>query len=72
VVIKAIFVGINKHLDTTIPELSGAHRDATALWALFTDTVDGLSARLLVDEACHACRGVAGYARHLGRCRRGR
>ena len=49
--INAIFVGINKHLDTTIPELSGARRDATALWALFTDTVEGLSARLLVDEA---------------------
>jgi hypothetical protein len=51
VAIKAIFVGINKHVDTTIPELSGARHDATALWALFTDTVDGLSARLLVDEA---------------------
>lgn len=49
--IKAIFVGINKHLDETIPELSGARHDATALWALFTDTVEGLSARLLVDEA---------------------
>lgn len=49
--INAIFVDINKHLDMTIPELSGARRDATALWALFTDTVDGLSARLLVDEA---------------------
>jgi len=51
VAIKAIFVGINKHLDAAIPELSGARRDATALWALFTDTVEGLSARLLVDEA---------------------
>ena len=53
--IKAIFVGINKHLDTSIPELSGARRDATALWALFTDTIEGLSSRLLVDEtATHA------------------
>jgi helicase len=51
VAIKAIFVGINKHLDATIPELGGARRDATALWALFTDTVEGLAARLLVDEA---------------------
>ncbi|WP_423197042.1 MULTISPECIES: DEAD/DEAH box helicase [unclassified Cupriavidus] len=49
--IKAIFVGINKHLDSSIPELSGARRDATALWALFTDTIEGLSARLLIDEA---------------------
>jgi helicase len=51
VAIKAIFVGINKHLNATIPELSGARRDATALWALFSDTIDGLSARLLLDEA---------------------
>ena len=36
--VKAIFVGINKHLDVDVPELSGARRDATALWALFTDT----------------------------------
>lgn len=49
--IKAIFVGINKHLDPAIPELGGARRDATALWALFTDSVDDLAARLLVDEA---------------------
>lgn len=49
--IKAVFVGINKHLDASIPELSGARRDATALWALFTDSIEGLSARLLVDEA---------------------
>ncbi|WP_137390417.1 DEAD/DEAH box helicase [Rhodoligotrophos defluvii] len=48
--LKAIFVGINKHRDPAIPELSGARRDATALWALFTDTMDGLAARLLVDE----------------------
>lgn len=49
--LKAIFVGINKHLDAAVPELSGARRDAVALWALFTDTIDGLAARLLVDEA---------------------
>jgi helicase len=31
-------------------ELGGARQDATDLWALFTDTLPGLSARLLVDE----------------------
>lgn len=66
--IKAIFVGINKHLNPAIPELSGAKRDATALWALFTDTIDGLSARLLLDEAAthtevtHAILGVLAAA----------
>ncbi len=49
--IKAVFVGINKHTDPSIPELSGARRDATALWAMFTDTIQGLTAHLLVDEA---------------------
>jgi helicase len=48
--LEAIFIGINKHLDPTIPELSGARRDAIALWALFTDTIEDLAARLLVDE----------------------
>lgn len=52
---SAVFVGVNKHLDPTIPELGGARRDATALWALFTDTINGLSARLLADDqATHA------------------
>jgi hypothetical protein len=63
VAIKAIFVGINKHLDPTIPELSGARRDATALWALFTDTIEYLAARLLVDEratAAEVCEAILG------------
>ena len=48
--IKAIFIGINKHQDQNISELNGATRDATALWALFTDSVDGLIGKLLTDE----------------------
>lgn len=47
---KAIFIGVNKHLDPEIPELNGASRDATALWALFTDSMPGLSAHLLTDD----------------------
>lgn len=49
--IKAVFIGINKYLDSKIPELNGARRDATALWALFTDTMENSASRLLVDEA---------------------
>ena len=57
---RAVFVGVNKRRDPAIPELGGARRDATALWALFTDTIEGLSARLLVDErARHAEVSVA-------------
>ena len=48
--VKAVFVGINRYLDPAIPELGGARRDAMALWALFTDTIEGLAARRLVDE----------------------
>lgn len=46
---KAVFVGINKQLDREIDELTGAMRDALALWALFTDTLPDLSSRLLID-----------------------
>ena len=48
--LKAVFVGINRYLDPAISELSGARRDATALWALFSDTFPNLAARILVDE----------------------
>lgn len=45
------FIGVNKHIDTTIPELTGATRDATALWALFTDAKLNQPIRLLNEEA---------------------
>ncbi len=48
--IRATFIGINKHLDPNIRELTGARRDATALSALFADSVTELAAELLVDE----------------------
>jgi hypothetical protein len=48
--LKAVFVEINKHLDSAIPELGGARRDATALWALFSDTFSDIAARPLLDE----------------------
>ena len=41
--IKAILLGINRFLAPTISELGGARRDCTsALWALFTGTIEGL------------------------------
>lgn len=49
--IKTVFVGVSKHLHPHIGELGGARRDATALWALFSDTIEGLSPRLLLDES---------------------
>lgn len=44
--IKAIFVGINKHLDAAIPELSGAQRDAMACGRCSPDSIEGLAALL--------------------------
>ena len=47
---RATFIGLNKHSDPGIPELTGASRDAAALHALFTDTFNDIRAILLVDE----------------------
>ena len=45
------FIGINRHSDQSISDLNCAHRDATALWALWQDTLPDTSPVLLVDEA---------------------
>jgi helicase len=47
---KALFVGINKHQDPGVLELTGAVRDAQALHALFQDTFSDIDARLLIDS----------------------
>lgn len=48
--VLASFIGIDKYRDDCIRELSGARRDATALWALFSDSISGMQARLLVND----------------------
>ena len=40
--LQAVFIGINKYRDPRIHELTGAAKDATALWALFKDSVEGI------------------------------
>ncbi|MBP0016374.1 MAG: DEAD/DEAH box helicase [Cyanobacteria bacterium SBLK] len=45
----ASFIGINRYSDPSIRELTGARRDAEALWALFSDSVPNLQARAIVD-----------------------
>ena len=47
--LRAVFIGINKHSDAGIPDLTGAANDATALWALFKDSVEGIDDRRLID-----------------------
>ncbi|PJZ49205.1 DEAD/DEAH box helicase [Leptospira saintgironsiae] len=48
--LRAVFIGINQYNDQGISELNGAKRDALALWALFTDSIEGLTSKLLVDQ----------------------
>jgi helicase len=48
---RSTFIGLNKHADPGVPELTGAARDASALHALFTDTFENIRATLLLDEA---------------------
>ena len=52
--LRAVFIGINRHRDPSIPELTGAANDATALWALFQDSVDGIADEKLLDERASA------------------
>lgn len=46
----ATFIGIDKHLDPAIRDLTGARRDATAMHALFLDSIPHCQARLLTDQ----------------------
>lgn len=58
--ILATFIGIDKHADLQIRDLTGACRDATALWALFADNLSDTEPHLLVDAdaTVEAIRGV--------------
>jgi len=50
-VLRATFIGIDKHEDPQIRDLTGARRDAQALWALFCDTIPDIEASIHTDEA---------------------
>lgn len=43
------FIGVDKHRDLNGRDLTGARRDATALWALFSDSIPDMTASLIVD-----------------------
>lgn len=49
--LRATFIGIDKHEDPQIRDLTGARRDAQALWALFCDTIPDIEASIHTDEA---------------------
>ena len=52
--LRGVFIGVNKHSDPGIPELTGATKDARALWALFKDSVEGIADVRLMDEEATA------------------
>jgi helicase len=47
---RAAFLGIDRHHDPLVGDLTGAARDATALWAVMSDSIEGLDAQLIVNE----------------------
>lgn len=62
--IRAAFVGVDRHADENIRDLGGAARDATALWAMLSDSVDGLDAPLLLDHDA-TCLAATTAIRHI-------
>ena len=56
--LRAVFIGINKYRDPRIHELTGATKDAIALWALFKDSVEGIAAKRLLDDEATVIRFV--------------
>ena len=47
---RAAFLGIDRYHDPLVGDLTGAARDATALWAVMSDSIEGLDAQLITNE----------------------
>jgi hypothetical protein len=54
--LKAAFIGIDKYSDSTVRELTGGARDATALWALVSDSLPAASVSLLANHEATTAR----------------
>lgn len=48
--IRAAFIGIDRYNDPLVGDLNGAVRDATALWAVLSDTIPEMRGSLLINE----------------------
>jgi hypothetical protein len=64
--IRAAFIGVDRHQDPLIRDLNGAARDASALWAVLSDSIDGLAASLITDEAANLQAVIAALDDTLG------
>ena len=63
--VYATFVGVNTHADDRIKELAGAVADATALWALFKDSIPESQFDLLLNETATTSKIKASFRSHL-------
>lgn len=48
--IYGAFVGVDQYADANVSDLTGARRDALALWALFSDSIAGIKAQVVADS----------------------
>lgn len=64
--IRAHFIGIDRYTELQVPDLTGATRDAKALWALFSDTFTDADCQLIVDHEATAQRIRKTMAETLG------
>lgn len=48
--IRAAFIGIDRYRDSQVGDLNGAARDARALWAVLSDSINGFEPSLLIDD----------------------
>jgi replicative superfamily II helicase len=64
--IIASFIGINKYEDPDIRDLAGASRDATALWALFSDTIPEIRSQLITNDEATLERVRRAFDESLG------
>ena len=60
------FIGIDRHDDSRIRDLNGASRDATALWALLSDSLPDVNATRLIDYEASIAGVQELFSRTLG------
>jgi helicase len=62
----AKYIGIDKYLDGKIRDLTGATRDATALYSLFSDSIKEIDAELITDHTATCSKVDAALRESLG------
>ncbi|MDB5584494.1 MAG: box helicase domain protein [Bradyrhizobium sp.] len=63
--IRGAFIGIDRYSDPLIGDLNGAVRDARALWAILSDSIDRMDAALVTDADASLAAVTAALAATL-------